>query len=98
VDDCLCIGDKQAIKSTVQGLKNSGLNITVTENLKDYLSPEILLSFDRKTVLIHQPRLIKSMEEYEKEIQGLQVCKTPGMPGQGMRRTPGWAGSHGGRK
>jgi hypothetical protein len=89
VDDCLCIGDKTAINDMVDKLRKRDLKLKVDDELRDYLSCEIHFSPDRKSVLLHQGHIIRSIaSEFEQEVQNLQVYKTPGTPGVGMIRDP----------
>ena len=87
VDDCLCIGNKEAIDEKVEELKKKGLNLKVDKNLKDYLSCEIHFSSNRRSAILHQSHIIKSIrKEFGKDVEGMQEYKTPGTPGQGMVR------------
>ena len=89
VDDCLCIGDKAAIDEVVNKLKNFNLNLKIDQELKDYLSCEIHFASDRKSAILHQAHIIRSIRnEFEKEVRDLQEYKTPGTPGVGMVRDP----------
>ena len=38
VDDCLCIGDKEAIKEVIEKMEAEGLKLKIEENLEDYLN------------------------------------------------------------
>ena len=90
VDDCLCIGKKEAIQKMVNSLRNHDLKLKIDEELKDYLSCEIHFSDDRKAAVLHQAHIIKSLKnEFGNEVQNLQKYKTPGTPGQGMNRGDG---------
>ena len=89
VDDCLCVGDKEAFKDFIDSLRNRNLNLKVDKKLCDYLSCEIHFSSDRSSAVLHQEHIIKSIaNEFEQEVQNLQVYKTPGTPGVGMVRDP----------
>ena len=89
VDDCLCIGDKKAIKNLVDSLKNRELKLKVDDELRDYLSCEIHFSRDRKRVILHQEHIIRGIaREFEDEVKHLQNYRTPGTPGIGMIRDP----------
>lgn len=87
VDDCLCIGHRAAIEDTIAKIKASGLNVTVEDTLKDYLSCEISFSKDRKKAWLGQPNLIKKLEKkFQSLVSNLQTYRTPGTPGQGVMR------------
>ena len=89
VDDCLCIGDKKAVDDLVDRLSKLDLKLKVDRELKDYLSCEIHFASDRKSAVLHQGHIIRSIEkEFGKEVQDLQSYKTPGTPGVGMIRDP----------
>ena len=49
VDDCLCIGDKEAVDSLEAELNEAGLSTTVEDLLTDYLSCEINIDKENKT-------------------------------------------------
>jgi transposase InsO family protein len=87
VDDCLCIGDKKAIKKVVEELRNKNLNLKVDDDLKDYLSCEINFSNDRRSAILHQSHILKSIrKEFGKDVEKMQEYKTPGTPGHGQVR------------
>jgi hypothetical protein len=41
IDDCYCNGNKAAINDSIQGIVKNGLNVTIKDDLEDYLSCEI---------------------------------------------------------
>ena len=47
VDDCLMVGDKEAVEDTINGLKLNGFNLKVEGMLQDYLSCELTFNQDR---------------------------------------------------
>ena len=89
VDDCLCIGTKAAIDDVIDKLQKFDLNLKIDRELKDYLSCEIHFASDRKSAVLHQGHIIKSIRnEFEREVKDLQEYRTPGTPGVGMIRDP----------
>ena len=89
VDDCLCIGTKAAIDDVIDKLRKFDLNLKIDRELKDYLSCEIHFASDRKSAVLHQGHIIKSIRnEFEREVKDLQEYRTPGTPGVGMIRDP----------
>ena len=68
VDDCLLIGDKEAIDSTVDDIKKQ-FDIT-TEDVKDFVGCSIEKQNER--ILLHQPDLIKRLlKSFEKDIKNI---------------------------
>ena len=87
VDDCLCIGHDDAIKNAIKGMESQGLTLKVDNELKDYLSCEIVFSEDNKEAWIGQPHLIKNLSnKFHKKVKSSQTYRTPGTPGVGIVR------------
>ena len=59
IDDILIIGKKEHRQQVIKDFKNSGFDLSITENSKDYLSCEITPDKYGNSVYIYQPRLIK---------------------------------------
>jgi hypothetical protein len=89
-DDCLLVGDRQAILETIDLIKKGGFNVTVESTLKDYLSCEVLRSKDKRRAWIGQPHLMKKLEKtFGDLVKDMQVYRTPGTPGSGIIRPKG---------
>ena len=85
VDDNFTVGSKAAMKQALDEIKANGLNLTVTDELNDYLSCMIKISKDRKKAWIGQPHMVKKIrKEFGQEVAKLQRYRTPGTPGQGL--------------
>ena len=85
VDDLLCIGNEKAINSTVKQLQENDLMVTIEDELKDYLSCEIIISNDQSEAWLGQPHLIKNLDkEFGREVENLQQYKTAGTPTKGI--------------
>jgi hypothetical protein len=83
VDDNLIVGDMSAINDAIQALKNRKLILKIQDDLKDYLSCEILFSNNATQAWVGQPHLISSIEtEFGEEVKSVRSCLTPGTPGQ----------------
>jgi hypothetical protein len=59
IDTCLCIGNNAAIKDLVKGMEAQGFTLKIDEELKDYLSCQLVFLDDKKRLWIRQPHLIK---------------------------------------
>jgi hypothetical protein len=82
VDDSLVIGNKEAINALINDLEGSGFTLKIQGTLDDYLSCEITISKDEKKAWIHQPHLLKKLEEkFSDKVNQLQHYNTPGTPG-----------------
>ena len=82
VDDNLWVGPKQAILREIEELRKEDLEISVADNLRDYLGCKITLSDDKRRGCITQPSMIDKLKEKFGEIVGkLPVYRTPGTPG-----------------
>ena len=88
VDDCLFVGNEKIIQETIVGIKKWGLQVTVEDNLSDYLSCKILFNKDRTKAWLGQPHLIKNIKaKFGEMVSNLQTYRTPGTPNQGIIRT-----------
>jgi hypothetical protein len=82
VDDNLVVGDRKAMDKLLKEIDRSEFTVTVENELKDYLSCEIIADKERKKAWIGQPHMVKKIiKTFEEEIQGMQVYQTPGTPG-----------------
>ena len=61
VDDCLCIGDKEALDDAIEQF-GKHFNLKLEYSLQDYLSCEIVFDEKRNKAWIGQPHLIKKIE------------------------------------
>ena len=87
VDDCLCIGNKEALETLENELNEAGLKTTVETKLTDYLSCEININENSTKGTLRQPHLIKNLEsKFGKEVENMQRYQTPGTPGKGVVR------------
>jgi hypothetical protein len=85
VDDNLCIGDEKAIRAVVEEIPKHGLAVTVTENMDDYLSCQVLMNKDKTKAWVGQPHMVKKIiNTFEDEVKGLRIYKTPGTPNKGL--------------
>ena len=81
VDDSLMIGDTKAIDKTIEELQNEGFSLKIEGALSDYLSCEIKIDREQKRGWIHQPHLIKKLEDrFGDMVKGILSHKTPGLP------------------
>ena len=80
VDDCLCVGDEEALKDAVEGI-GKYFKLKIEESMSDYLSCEILFNKDRTKAWIGQPHMIKKIEDtFGEMVKKKQNYKTPGTP------------------
>ena len=87
VDDCLLIGNEEAIEKVIQDLKNENFNLKLEGTLEDYLSCAITFNKDETVGWIHQPHLIAKLEKkFEPLVKELQRYKTPAAPGKILLR------------
>ena len=87
VDDCLFVGSEKLIQETIKGIKKWGLEVTVDEDLTDYLSCRILFNEDKTKAWLGQPHLIKNIKAKLGDlVSNLQTYRTPGTPSQGILR------------
>ena len=81
IDDCFWIGKRKVIIEEVEAIKAMGYVVTVSEDLRDYLSCKLNFSNDNKRACLTQPHLIKHMEEkFGEDIKKMMIYKTPGTP------------------
>jgi hypothetical protein len=87
IDDCYCNGNEAAINDSIKGIVKNGLNVTVKDDLEDYLSCEITFNKTRTRAWLGQPHLIKKLEKkFGKMVKGLMKYQTPGTPHTGIVR------------
>ena len=85
VDDNYTVGHEAAIKETIELIKKSGFNVTVEDELSDYLSCKIQFDKKKTKAWLGQPHLIKKLDKkFGDLVKGLQKYRTPGTPGQGI--------------
>ena len=88
VDDCLFGGTKSMIVQTVKDIRKWGLEVKEEDDLKDYLSCNII--FDKMKeqawlAWLGQPHLIKNLEaKFGDMVKNLQTYRTPGTPNLGI--------------
>ena len=76
----LTIGTAKVMKELIKEVKGTEFTITIEENLKDYLSCEILRL--NGGMWLGQPHMIKKLnKEFSNEIKTKHVFRTPGTPG-----------------
>jgi hypothetical protein len=79
VDDCLAIGDEDALDEVINKLIEFGFQLKVVNDLVDYLSCRIIQ--EKGCVWILQPHLLKHLEQkFGVEVGDLQEYSTPGTP------------------
>jgi hypothetical protein len=87
IDDCYCNRNEAAINDSIKGIVKNGLNVTVEDDLEDYLSCEIRFNKTRTKVWLGQPHLIKKLEKkFGEMVKGLMKYQTPGTPHTGIMR------------
>ena len=62
VDDNLLVVNPEAIDVVIASLKAEGLILKIEDNLRDYLSCEIVFSPDRSKAWLGQPYLISNLK------------------------------------
>ena len=82
VDNTLIVGKEEAINKTIKDMEDSGFKLKIEGNMDDYLSCEISPDKSGHGVYIHQPHLLKKMENKFKNylVQQRIKPKTPGTP------------------
>jgi hypothetical protein len=86
VDDIYASGDEPALDDSIIGLRKY-FKIKVVDDLRDYLSCEIIFNADKSKAWLGQPHLIKNLEnKFGDLVKTSQTYKTPGTPGQGVLR------------
>ena len=89
VDDCLLVGDEEAIDCAITDIKRIGFILKEENEMDDYLSCQIRFNEDETTAMISQPHLIKKMEKkFEKYMKDMREYKTPGSQGITILRNP----------
>jgi hypothetical protein len=79
VDDCLAIGDEDALDEVIDQLIEFGFQLKVVNDLVDYLSCRIIQEKGRVWIL--QPHLLKHLtQKFGEEVGDLQEYSTPGTP------------------
>src|SRR6056300_498094 len=63
VEDCLCIGQTEALELLEEEMIKRKLTLKTDKTLKDYLSCEINFNEDKTKAVLRQPHLIKTLEE-----------------------------------
>jgi hypothetical protein len=87
IDNCYCNGNEAAIKDSIKGIVKNGLNVTVKDDLEDYLSCEIRFNKARTKAWLGQPHLIKKLKKkFGEMVKGLMKYRTPGTPHTGIVR------------
>jgi hypothetical protein len=87
VDDCAASGSKAALKQMLEEIKKADLTFTVEENLRDYLSCEIVFNKDKSKAWLGQPHMVKKIKKtFAETVAKLPKYKTPGTPGVGLVR------------
>jgi hypothetical protein len=83
VDDNLMVGDIDAIDDTIKSLEKHGYILKIQEDLKDYLSCQILFSNNATQAWVCQPHLVSTIKsEFGEEVESVRNCLTPGTPGK----------------
>jgi len=87
VDDCLCIGQENAINEVIELLKENGLKLKLEDELIDYLSCEVVFNKRKDEAWLGQPHLLKNLRKtFGNDVKHMQKYKTPGTPGFGILR------------
>ena len=88
VDDCYCVGHKEAIEETIQLIeRHTEFDIKTDFTMTDYLSCELNLSKDGTKGVLRQPHLLKNLEKkFGDVVKSLKQYRTPGTPGMGMMK------------
>ena len=87
VDDNLLIGDPAAIDDAIEGMRKHGFTLKVQDDLRDYLSCEILFNANKTMAWLGQPHLIKNLrKKFGHLVKNMRTYKTPGTPNTHMIR------------
>ena len=87
VDDSLMMGHTKAIEAAIKDIEEEGFKLSVEGTLQDYLSCEITFAKNKRKAWIHQPHLIKKLEEkFGNLVNHLPTYNTPGTPGANISR------------
>ena len=85
VDDCLCIGDKDAIARLDKYVVNAGFRVKPPEELNYYLNWNININKEEGSVILHQGHLIKRLNKLcVEQVKGLTTYKMTGTPSVGL--------------
>jgi hypothetical protein len=88
IGDCYYNGNGAAIDDSINGIVKNGLNVTIKNDVEDYLSCEIRFNKARIKAWLGQPHLIKKREKkFGDLVKHLMEYKTPGTPQTGIVRT-----------
>ncbi len=80
VDDCLCVGHKEAIKEAIKDLQKHFV-LKIEENVRDYLGCEIAFTKEKNRMWIGQPDLLKKLERnFGDIVKNVKIPQTPGTP------------------
>ena len=67
------------------GIKAAELNFTVSEDMRDYLSCEVIFNEERTKGWLGQPHMVKKIKQtFGEAVAKLPKYRTPGTPGQGL--------------
>ena len=87
VDDCLCVGDDDAIDEVIKKIKQEGLKLKIEANLEDYLNCQIVFSEDKRRAWLGQPDITdRIVKKFGKMVEELKEYGTPGTPNMGIIR------------
>jgi hypothetical protein len=87
IDDCCCNGNEGAINDSIKGIVKNGLNVTIKDDLEDYLSCKIRFNKMRTKAWLGQPHLIKKRKKkFGDLVKHLMEYKIPGTPQAGVVR------------
>ena len=86
VDDNIVIGEQDEINEFIDKVKKKGLGVTVSEGMKDYLSCEVLLDYERRQGWIGQPHMVSKVKKtFGDEVHEIRMATTPGTPGKRIK-------------
>ena len=84
VDDCLMIGDQEAVKRAIKEIKKH-FEITHQEGIREFIGCKV--EQETNQLLLSQPDLIKKLEEkFGDEVKNLKTNDTPAGPGTHVMR------------
>jgi hypothetical protein len=87
VDDCAACGSKEALNQMLEQIGKSELSFTVNEDMRDYLSCEVLFNEDKTKGWLGQPHMIKKIKRvFGDAVAKLPKYRTPGTSGVGLVR------------
>ena len=80
VDDCLLIGNQEAINEATKQISES-FNVKIENEMQDYLGCEFKMSQDGKKGWLGQPHIIRSLEKkFGHIVEKMREYGTPGTP------------------